>query len=144
MYAQQALLNRQAQDMQKIAYQIQAQEEYARARSYADAVRKQNPNAPKWDESKLKEFRDDYYKQYGVTLSWRDTYRQLVAEEALNPATYQKIARSVQQETIKKIAAKDKDTVKIQGHPARKPNVNDLSDAEFEKLLEEAKQGKYV
>lgn len=144
MYAQQALIARQQQDMQKISGQIREQEDYVAGRSYADAVRKGNPNAPAWDEDKLRAFREDYHRTYGVALSWRDTYRQMVAEEALNPATYQKITRQAQQETIKKIAAKDKDTVKIQGQTARKPNVDDLSDAEFEKLLEDAKQGKYV
>lgn len=144
MYVQQGLLNRQAEMIQQIARQNQERDEYLKARSYVDEVRRKNPNALEWDEDRLKAFREDYQRTYGVTLSWRDTYRQIVAEDALNPETSKRIARSVQQETIKKIAAKDKDTVKIQGHPARKPNVNDLSDAEFEKLLEDAKQGKYV
>lgn len=144
MYVQQAILNQQKNMIQDIALRNQERDEYVQARSYADQARKANPNAPEWDEDRLKAFREDYQRTYGVTLSWRDTYRQIVAEDALNPETSKRIARSVQQETIKKIAAKDKDTVKIQGQPARKPSVDDLSDAEFEKLLEEAKQGKYV
>jgi hypothetical protein len=144
MYVQQAEINRQKEVLQQIARQNYERDEYSQAKAYANAVRVKNPNAPEWDDQQLKEFREDYYKQYGTALSWRDTYRQMVAEEALNPATYQKITRQAQQETIKKIAAKDKDTVKIQGQTARKPSVDDLSDAEFEKLLEEAKQGKYV
>ena len=144
LYAQQAQIARQKQSMEQIAYQIREREEYAQARAYADGIRKKNPNAPEWDEQRLVEFRENYQKQYGVPLTWRDTYRQLAAEDALNPATYQKIARSAQQETIKKITAKDKDTVQVKGRSAKKRSVADLTDAEFEKLLEEAKQGKYV
>lgn len=144
LYAQQAQIARQKQSMEQIAYQIREREEYAQARAYADGIRKKNPNAPEWDEQRLVEFRENYQKQYGVPLTWRDTYRQLAAEDALNPATYQKIARSAQQETIKKITAKDKDTVQVKGRSAKKRSVADLTDAEFEKLLEDAKQGKYV
>jgi len=144
MYAQQALINRQSKEMQRIAYQIQEREEYANAKDYAAKIKKQNPAAPDWDDGRLQDFREKYYKQYGTVLSWRDTYRQVVAEEALNPETYQKIVRRTQQETIGKITSKDKDTVQVQGQTVKKRTVNDLSDEEFEIFLEEAKEGKYI
>lgn len=144
LYAQQVLINRQTQDMQQIAHKIREQEEYTQARSYADSVRAQNPNAPAWDEKKLSAFREDYQRQYGVSLSWRDTYRQFVAEEALKPETYQKIARDAQQETINKITARDKETVQVRGKSAKKRSVSDLTEDEFQRLVEDAKMGKFI
>ena len=143
-YNQQAAINRQAQDIQRLANMLREQEEYTQARSYADSVRAQNPNAPAWDEKKLSAFREDYQRQYGVSLSWRDTYRQFVAEEALKPETYQKIARDAQQETINKITARDKETVQVRGKSAKKRSVSDLTEDEFQRLVEDAKMGKFI
>lgn len=144
LYYQQAKLNRQQEDLRRIAQQSYERDEHSQARAYAEEVRKQNPAAPEWDDNRLQRFRENYYRDYGVVLSWRDTYRQIVADEALNPETYQKITRSAQQEAIKKITSRDRDTVQIQGQSARKRAVGDLSDEEFDRLLEEAKEGKYL
>ena len=93
-YGQQAKINQQEKLIQGLIQQFYEREDYAQAKAYADEVRARNPAAPEWDENRLRKFRDDYYKQYGTLLSWRDSYRQLFAEEALKPETYQRIARS--------------------------------------------------
>lgn len=143
-YGQQAKINQQEKLIQGLVQQFYEREDYAQAKAYADEVRARNPAAPEWDENRLRKFRDDYYKQYGTLLSWRDSYRQLVAEEALKPETYQRIARSTQQETIKKITSRDRDTVQIKSASVRKRTISDLSNEEFERLLEQAKEGKYL
>lgn len=144
MYMQQALINRQTEAITRIAYENQEKEEKAQARAYAEEVRKNNPAAPEWDENRLTEFRKDYFKKYGVALNWRDTYRQVVADEALSGKKLKEVVRTTQQETINKITSRDKETVQIKGRTAKKPTVEDLSDEEFERFLEEAEEGKYV
>ena len=144
MYAQQAMLNRQAEMLQRITMDSYERDEKAQARAYAEEVQGNNPLAPKWDEKRLMEFKKDYEKQYGARLTWRDTYRQLVAEEALSGKKYQESIRAAQQDTLKKITSKDKDTVQIKGKTAIKPSIADLSDEEFERFLVEAEEGKYI
>ena len=143
MYQQQWLINQQSDA-------IRRQDEYVRrieqgaskieALKTIEQRRKKNPYLPEPDEKVLADIRKDYKIRTGFDLPWEDAYDKLVARETESGA----ISRRAEQETIGKIAARNKATIQAgKGGQAKKPSIDDLSPDEFNKLVEDAKKGKY-
>jgi len=137
LYAQQMeniLLRREVQDLKS---GIHDTSEKAQAQQYVREITRNNPALPAWDEKKLAEYRNAYYRAYGQALPWREAYRQYVADTAMSGD----LVRQTQQQTIQKIKARDQATVRITAPSTKKPTIEDLPKDQFEKLVEMAKSG---
>ena len=143
LYQQQLMINQQAQQIQE-ARQMFQEDRDTTSRSQAkldiEKQRKINPWLPEFSEGRLSDIRKQYQQQTGVTLPWKDAYKQLIAEEALSG----NLNRSVQQDTLKKVSKRNKKSVKVKtSQPVKKTNLDDLTDEEFEKLIQRAKDGDF-
>lgn len=133
----------QQQQLQQVSAQlnyIRDNEEKLKAINKIEAQRKNNPYLPDFDEEKVIDKRVTYYQQYGVLPSWEDAYKMYIADAV----TEGNIVKNIEQKTISQISGRDKTNVQV-GKAAvpKKKTIEDLSDAEFERLKEQAKQGLY-
>jgi hypothetical protein len=143
MYHQQWLIEQQNQAIQQQRQEtLRLADERAKiaAKNRAEAQRKKNPNLPEFDESKLTKLRTEYQKRTGLTLPWDDVYQLHVANEAMSG----NLSRAVEQAAIANITSRNKTNIQAgRGGTAKKPSIEDLPKEQFEKLVEQAKQGKF-
>ena len=143
MYHQQWLIDRQNEAIRQQAEDNRRTKENTakvEALKSLEQRRKKNPYLPEPDEKVLADIRKDYRTRTGYDLPWEDAYDKLVARETESG----NISRRAEQETIGKITARNKATIQAgKGGQAKKPSIDDLSSDEFNKLVEEAKMGKY-
>ena len=143
MYHQQWLINQQNEA-------IRRQDEYLRRMSDNSARndmlksierrRKDNPHLPEPDEGRLAKIRQDHLSRYGHALPWEEAYEKMVAQEAISG----NLARTAQQRVINNITSRGTKTVQAgKSGRATKPSIDDLSGDEFERLIADAKAGKF-
>jgi len=142
LYRQQLALNQQNQRLQEAQGVIESMKEDVSkgdAKAEIESMRSKNPHLPAFDENRLREIRKTHRDTYGVSLPWKEAYKQLVAEEAMAG----KLARQVQQETIGNITKRGKATTKAgkKGKASKKPDLWDLPPEQFEELQQKALRG---
>jgi len=143
VYKQQLVINQQGEflrKMQGFMSQVQDQSSLGLVKAQVEAQRAANPSLPLFDEARIKKVRDDYQKKHNINLPVEAAYDLIVAEDTRKG----KITRDATQQTLKKVAKRNKATAKKSGtQQAKKPDIWDLSDAQFEAMKEKAKQGGY-
>ncbi len=143
MYHQQWLLNKQAEETRRTREYLETMRDNNskfEALRNLEKQRSSNPGLPEVDEQKLQQIRDDYRKQTGYSLPWEDAYEKLIAKEVMSGS----LKRKAEQETIGKITARNKATIQAgKGGQAKRPSIDELPSDEFNRLVEEAKLGKY-
>ena len=133
----------QLEQMNNQLTEIRGGSEKTTAQQEIETMRAQNPHLPEFNETAVTKIRNDYSKQYGVPLSWKDAYRQFVAQEALNGKLFADIEHETEQRTLTNVAGRDTKTIQAgQAGRAKPPSINDMSDDQFEQMIEAAKQGK--
>ena len=143
------LYNQQAAIMQlneKINKQDQFQEQLTDQSTKAETQiaieqdRKEKPWLPAFDEAKVTAVRNDFKAKYGVNLPWSEAYDRYVAEQAKSGS----FARQAQQQAISQIKGRDRSTVHAgKGGQAQRPSIDDMSKAQFEEIIAQAKAGKF-
>ncbi len=132
-----------AQNQKKMLAQIYDNEQKNNARNTIDAQRAQNPYLPEFDELRLNQVRDEVYSKTGYVMSYDEAYKRVVGEEALTGRLTKQVARNTQQQTIRNVAARDRSSFQTgMGSSANKPSIDDMSDTDFERMIDAAKQGK--
>lgn len=125
-------------DQQMRLNAMQERIEKAEIKEIIERQRQEKPFLPAFDEARLEQIREQYRRFYGTNLPWREAYRQLVIEEAFNG----RLSTAAEQRAISQITQRNKATVQAgKGGQAKKPDIWDLPDEEFEKLVERAKAG---
>ncbi len=120
-------------------YMMRDDNDKVRVEAMVNERRKTNPYLPPFDEEKVLDVRMQYYNKYGVLPTWEDAYNLYVAAK-LSTGEFGRVA---EQQAIQKITGRNR--VNVQVGKAAQPEKRDiwsLSDEEFERLKEEAKQGK--
>lgn len=134
--AAQILLNQQL-----VLQNIQDQAAKMAAKVEIEKERQSKPYLPEFSEEKLSKIRDDYQKRYGMTLPWGEAYRMYVAEYAFSG----NLSTAAEQQAIAKITGRDKATVQAgKGTQVKPPDIWDLPKEDFEKMLNDAKAGKFT
>lgn len=143
MYNQQLLIDQQKQSNATLQQQLGKLSEHLtknEAFRELERMRATNPDLPEVDERKLAAIRKDYQSKYGYDLPWEEAYKRQIADEAMTG----NLTKKVEQKTIAKITSRDKATIQAgKGGQAKKPDIWELPKDEFERLVEEAKAGKY-
>ncbi len=142
MYNQQQSINQQRQLMERTqTYMNQLQDNSTKSETKLaiEAQRKANPLLPEWNDAKLSAIRNEYQKKHGTLPTWEDAYMSHVAKEAMAGT----LSRQAQQATIKNITKRDRSSVKANKGGAKKPSLDDMSSADFNRLIEDAKEGKF-
>lgn len=143
MYYQQWRLNKQDEQYKETQEYLRSMRDKSaklEALQVLEKKRAKNPGLPEVNEKRLQEVREDYRKRTGYELPWEDAYDKLVAQEAMSG----KFQRQTEQETIGKITSRNKATIQAgKGGHAKKPDIWDMPAEEWNKLVEEAKAGKY-
>ena len=143
LYNQQVTLNQYNEMLHKQNEQVnKLSDNLTKAEAFRmiEGMRKNTPGLPEVNEDKLARIRQDYTSKYGYQLPWEEAYEKLIAQEALSG----NLKREAEQATIAKITQRNKATIQAgKGGQAKKPSIEDLSPDDFNKLVEEAKMGKY-
>ncbi len=139
LHQQQMMINRQAEDAKRAAHMSRERSEYQGARKYAEEVAAQNPTMPQWDNDKIQDYRLQHYKQYGISLPWKEAYRMQIADAVMSG----EVTRQAQQEVIQNIQKRDTASPKIKSQSTQRMTVDDLTKEQFEAMLEDAKAGKF-
>lgn len=128
----------QLQSLYTELYLMKDNTEKVRAQQTVEERRRQNPYLPPFDEKKVASYRLKYYNKYGVLPSWEDAYDYYVAEAAKSG----ELLRMAEQKAVQQIASKNRANVQI-GRSAQpqKKDIWSLSQEEFERMIELAKQG---
>lgn len=113
--------------------------EYSQAKEFASEMKRQNSSLPDWDDQKLDRYRKEHYKRYGTILPWREAYRMGIADAV----TSGELTRQTQQDTIKNIQDREDESTTIKSPAPKRMTVMDLPKDQFNKMVEDAKMGKY-
>jgi len=142
LYQQQLALTQQGDALVEAQNVIQGMREditKAEAKEEVEAIRRTNPDLPKFQDKKVAEIRKQYRDRFGVTLPWSDAYKQLVADQVMDGS----FSRKAQQQTLKRIKNRDKVTTKAgsKTKSAKRPDIWDLPADQFEELQRKALSG---
>lgn len=134
-------LLQQQQQLQELAtqfYIMQDNSEKIRAQQAVEERRKTNPYLPLFDERKVASYRLRYYNRYGIMPSWEDAYDYYVADAVKSG----ELLRTAEQMAVQQITGRNRVNTQVgRGSQPQKRDIWALSDEEFEKLKEIAKQG---
>lgn len=144
LYNQQVEMNRMKYLLEQSFHAINAMRDDTTktdAVEQIERMRKSNPHLPAFDSEKVSAIRQNYRQRHGINLPWADAYKQLVADEAMSG----NMSRQAQQKAIKQITGRNRTNVQV-GNAAqvKQISVEDLSDAQFERLIERAKAGAFT
>jgi hypothetical protein len=140
VYEQQMRINQQEEINRKMTAQVRDRSEYESAKTFAQEMVAKNETMPVFDDKVLHNYRMKYYQEHaGATLPWKEAYKMLVADTVMSGD----LTREAQQAAIEQIKERDKTTVGLKSPAAQKPTIDDLPSDQFNKLVEEAKSGKY-
>lgn len=146
MQQQQMIIARQQQESQyqkQMLAKMYDNDQKLSAKSAIEAQRAQNPYLPEFNENQLNQIREKVANQTGYVMSYEEAYDRMVAESVRSGNFTQQLTRNAQQQTIRNVAARDRSSLQAgTGQQANKPSIEDMSDRDFEKMIEAAKQGK--
>ena len=132
-------LHKQLQAQQTATQQTAEERRKAAAIREVATQRKANPNLPAFSEAKIEKIRGDYQKANGTALPYMDAYRMMVADEVISGKT----TRRVQQDTLNNVSKRDTQSVRAgSGGKVTPKSFDDMSEAEFEAKIAEARAGK--
>lgn len=113
--------------------------EYLQAKEFANELKGQNSSLPDWDDKQLDTYRKQYYKRYGAILPWKEAYQMSIADAV----TSGELTRQTQQDTIKNIQEREEQSTNIKSPSPKRMTIMDLPKDQFDKMVEDAKLGKY-
>jgi len=113
--------------------------EYLQAKEFANELKGQNSSLPDWDDQQLDAYRKQYYKRYGAILPWKEAYQMSIADAV----TSGELTRQTQQDTIKNIQEREEQSTNIKSPSPKRMTIMDLPKDQFDKMVEDAKLGKY-
>lgn len=121
-------------------YLMQDSLERAKVEQAINKRRKANPYLPPFDEDKIMSVRLRHYNRYGVMPTWEDAYNLYIAETFASG----EFGRMAEQRAIQNITGRNRVNAQVgkASQPSQKRDIWSLSDEEFAKLKELAKQGK--
>jgi hypothetical protein len=138
-YKQQELINNLTEEQRRNTQRSREQAAYNDAVQYARQLKEQNPAMPDWSDEKIQERRMEHWKVYGTTLPWKEAYKMQLADSVLSGD----LTRQAQQDAIRNIQTRETAAVGLKAPASQKKTINDLSTAQFNQMVEDAKMGKF-
>lgn len=141
LHKQQQQINNQNEYIRRQSQLTVEQAEYNEAIEYAKKLKEKNPALPEWDAKKLHQYRIDHYNRFKTVLPWTSAYQKAIAQAVESG----EITRQTEQNTINKITTReDKTKTNVKSPETKKVSLSDLSKDDFDKLVEEVREGKYT